>query len=234
MSVLKYAIAGAALAFASQGASASTFLDYQGLAAFGNASVSGPGAGGSYNGRAGSFKMHDASNGLGLGEDFIAFCVDLAGGVRDDNFHINNEAPFDPGRKLSDFQKANVENLFQASYADVDVNDNIQAAAFQLALWEAAYETNEALDLSLDDGNRFGNSSDAAIKSKADEYLASLASWDGTKIFEVNFLDAERNSTQDLVTAQLAPVPVPAAGLLLIGGFGALAAVKRRKEKRAA
>ena len=101
-------------------------------------------------------------------------------------------------------------------------------AAFQLALWEAAYETDDQIALSLDDGNRRGTSSNVAIKDTADEYLLKLANWDGSKLFQVNFLDAERLTRQDLVMAT--PVPVPAAGLLLIGGLGALGAMKRRRK----
>ncbi len=227
MSLLKTAVAAAALTIAGQMAGASTFLDYQGLAGFGPASVWGDGP--DYSGKGGAFRMHDAADGLGLGNDFIAFCVDLAGIVGDDHYYINNDAPFDPERKLTDFQKSNVENLFQASYAHVDVYDNIEAAAFQLALWEAAYETDETLALSLDDGNRFGTSSNSVIKDKADEYLLKLSNWDGTKRFHVNFLDAETDRRQDLVTAT--PVPLPAAGLLLIAGLGALGAMKRRASR---
>lgn len=230
MSFLKTALAATTLTIAGQLAGASTFLDYQGTAGFGPANVWGDGP--DYNGTGAAFRMHDASNGLGLGYDFIAFCIDLEGFVGDDNYYINNDAPFDPVRKLTDFQKTNVENLFQASYSGVDAFDNIQAAAFQLALWEAAYETEEALDLSLDDGNRFGTSSNAAIKDQADAYLDMLANWDGTTLFQVNFLDAELDGRQDLVMAT--PVPLPAAGLLLIGSLGALGALKRRRNKQTA
>ncbi len=128
MSLLKTAVAAAALTIAGQMAGASTFLDYQGLAGFGPASVWGRGP--DYSGKGGAFRMHDAADGLGLGNDFIAFCVDLAGIVGDDHYYINNDAPFDPERKLTDFQKSNVENLFQASYAHVDVYDNIELRLF--------------------------------------------------------------------------------------------------------
>jgi hypothetical protein len=231
VSLLKTAAVAAALSIAGQMAGASTFLDYQGLAGYGHARVSGVGSDVDpyYSGRGGAFKMYDATDELGLGKDFIAFCIDLAGHVGDGDYYINNDAPFDPERKLTDFQKSNVENLFQASYAHVDVYDNVQAAAFQLALWEAAYETDETRALSLDDGNRFGTSSNTAIKDKADEYLLKLANWDGTKLFHVNFLDAEKLGRQDLVTAT--PVPLPAAGVLLIAGLGALGAMKRRASR---
>ena len=229
----KTVLTAAAVTLAAQSAAAAP-LTYEGNAAKGSASVWGVGAnsGTNYSGVGASFKMKDATDALGLGTDFIAFCVDLIGFVGDDDYVINNEAPFDPGRKLSDFQKTNVENLFHASYADVDVSNNVQAAAFQLALWEAAYETNELVDLSLDDGVRRGDSNSNDIKAQADTYLSQLASWGGVERFHINFLDAEKDDTQDLVMAT--PIPVPAAGLLLLGGLGALGFAKRRKDKRAA
>ena len=59
--------------------------------------------------------MKDATNALGLGTDFFAFCLDLAGIVGDDNYVINNLNPFKPGRVLTALQKSNVERLFDAA-----------------------------------------------------------------------------------------------------------------------
>jgi hypothetical protein len=80
------------------------------------------------------------------------------------DYVVNNTNPFQPGRELTALQRQNVETLFQASYASVDVTDNLQAGAFQLALWEAGYETLEG-PLSLDFGTREGGAPNAAVKA---------------------------------------------------------------------
>lgn len=39
-----------------------------------------------------------------------------------------------------------VQSVFDANYASVTLNDNTQAAAFQVALWNALYDGDEAAD----------------------------------------------------------------------------------------
>lgn len=212
-------------------AASATTLSYNGLAGYGYVSVSNADATdttNNYSGAGGAFKMGDQNNELGLGNNFIAFCLDLAGTVKNGyDYVINNVNPFQPGRELSALQRQNVELLYDASFGLVDTNNNIDAAAFQLVLWEAGYET-EAGPLSLTDGTRLGTSGNADILARANTFLANMASWDGIDRFNVNFLDADVDARQDLVMAT--PVPVPAAGLLMLTGLGGIAAMRRRKK----
>ncbi len=239
MKFLKTTIISAAFALAATSGSAA-ILTYNGFAGAGGASVSeNPSGAPSYSGLAGSFKMGDAGNVLGLGTNFIAFCLDITGTiVSGKDYVINNVNPFQPGRELSALQRQNVEDLFDAAYGGVDVTDSTDAAAFQLALWEAAYET-DAGPLSLASGTRIGSGIDiggrtngAAITARAQEFLDAIGTWGGSDNYFVNFLDASEDARQDLVTA--APIPVPAAGLLLVTGLGALGAMRRRAKKKAA
>lgn len=216
----------AVAAFAGATSASATVLDFNGFAGHGSVSVLGDGP--DYSGQGGAFRMGDATNALGFGNDFVAFCLDLTGTVRTGfDYVVNNVNPYQPGRELSALQRQNVENLYDASYGLVDVNNNIDAAAFQLALWEAGYETaTGALDLLS--GTRVG-SAGSAILARANEFLANMLTWDGSNNFNVSFLDASVDARQDLVTAT--PVPVPAAGLLLLTGLGGIAALRRRRRK---
>lgn len=221
-------ILGTVLAIGTSGAATlapAATLDYT-LA--GNASgVSVSGTGADFTGTAAAFNMTDATNALGLGNSFVAFCLDVAGEIRNNvSYVINNVNPYQPGRELTSLQRSNVESLFDASYGSVDVNNNEDAAGFQLALWEAAYETDVGA-LSLTAGSRTGSAS-AAVVGRANTFLAGIGTWDGTNNYNVNFLDADVNARQDLVMA--AAVPIPAAGLMMLLGLGGIVSLRRRKK----
>lgn len=229
MNLIKKTILTAAVAAFATGSSAA-ILKYNGLSGSGIVSVDSNPTSGTlkYTGTAGGFKMEDTGNVLGLGTNFVAFCMDLAHFLNHSANYEITANPF-PGNILTATQKANVEKLFDAAYSMVDVNNNTQAAAFQLALWEATYETDSML--SLTSGSRVGGSGTNAIKVLAGDYLTAANSWDGIDRYNVTYLDVTNEPSQDLVTAT-AVVPLPAAGLMLLGGLGALGAIRRRSRKK--
>ena len=64
----------------------------------------------------------------------------------------------------------------------------------------------------------------------ATSYLQAAKDYTGTNKFDLTYLESTaQNRRQNLVTADLAPVPLPAAGLMLLAALGGLAATKRRK-----
>lgn len=159
-------------------------------------------------------------------EAFIAWCLDLqhtvsAGGpyqymVTDSPFSNSFLAPGAAGR---------VQSLFDANYKSVDAYDAVDAAAFQLGLWEVAYDSD--FDLGTGDFKGAGFGSDAAaITTAAMGYLTAASGYLGGQKFNVRFLEnADQTTRQNLVTASA--VPIPAAGVLLLTGAAGLGVLRR-------
>jgi hypothetical protein len=216
--ILKPVVLAATLAAGS--ASASTVsLDYQTSGnAFGSENlqqivrVASPG----YNGRAraGAFQM-TGDNGYG---NIIAFCVDIFQYLRDGQTYVENDQLFDATIVQ------NIDRLFTSVYRSVDTA--VEAAAFQVSLWEVIYDQEGSYDL---DAGSFSTSGNSAVEAVADGYLAGLANA-STGGYDITFL--ENGSTQDVVT--VAAVPLPASFLLMLGGFAGFAAVKRKQRGQTA
>ena len=108
--------------------------------------------------------------------------------------------------------------MFDANFSDSLYADQYKAAGFQLALWEVVYGD----DYNLATG-AFQGAGDATVQGCADGYLAATAKYgSGPKRMNLTFLeslnDADGGHHQNLVTTT--PVPLPAAGLMLLGAFG--------------
>ena len=216
-------IAGGVLALGmASGASAATVqLDYQGASAFGSPAlyraVDINLSGQNMRVAAGLFRMEDTSTGA----EVLAWCVDLYNRLRP-------SATYDVSSfRSSSFSasiKDNVDRLFTGFYASVDTRD--EAAGFQMALWEIVTETSGVVDLA---SGIFRASGAAIPYTLASGYLSGLAGA-GTGAYDLTFFDSLNDSSQNLVNATPSPVPVPAAGGLLLAGLGGLAALRRRRK----
>jgi len=154
-------------------------------------------------------------------ESFVAWCLDIShylmstGSSQD---YATTANPYDNSYALTDTAIERVQAVFDANYATLDFSDADQAAAFQMALWEAAYEDeNNMLDMS---SGLFAASSTGST-DLANDYLEAAELYTGPEVWNVSFLevtgygpDRAKNTGQNLVT--VSAVPLPAAGMLLL------------------
>jgi hypothetical protein len=107
------------------------------------------------------------------------------------------------------------------------VQDSKTAAAFQLAAWEIANESSGLFNLG---GGAFKvGTAKSATLALAQSWLDQIGTGAWAPDTRITILSAA--GTQDLLTDLPAEVPVPAAGLLLLGGIGGLAALGRRRQR---
>ena len=181
-------------------------------------------------------------------DSFVAFCLDLAASVGvNGNYTYNtiNEPftdnnPFNNSYGFNSTQRERIQALFDANYATASTDWSSNASAFQLALWESGFES-DSNALSLGAGVFQGaDLSGSSISTKATGYLTAAFNYltnNGAQKYALTYLESapgngqNTNRSQNLVTATV--VPLPAAGMLLIGALGALGLSSRRKKAAA-
>lgn len=169
------------------------------------------------------FNMTDTTPG-GLGS-FVAWCLDITHWLSSGptTYTVTN-TPFGTSYGLSAAEMGRVQSVFDANYLTLNKSNNVQAAGFQVALWNAIYDT----DWSSTGGGLFSVAA-GAVANKANAFLANAQGFSGPRVYSLTFLESA--ASQNLVTAK--PIPVPAAGFLLIGAMGAFVIAGRRKRATA-
>lgn len=107
------------------------------------------------------------------------------------------------------------------------VRDARSAAAFQLAAWEIANES--AGQYNLGKGAFQVTTAQTGTSALAQGWLDNIRK--GTWVASGRPTILTAPGTQDLLT-DMAPVPVPAAGLLMVGGIASLFGLRRRRTAR--
>jgi hypothetical protein len=161
-----------------------------------------------------------ADEGSGM-MDFIAFCLSPT-------TWLNLSKDYTPGSNLS----GSLRGLLGALYANAfaSVSDGVTAGAFQMAVWEIVTETSGTFDVNAGYFQMTGNGSASNnAEALANSWLGNLNSgaWSPVSGNTRYFAASVPGSTQDLVS-DTTPVPLPAAGLLLVAAIGGLALARRR------
>jgi hypothetical protein len=156
----------------------------------------------------------------GYDQSFYAYCVDLLTNASlTQNVTIGSTSGLTGGKYVAD-AGARVAWLFESFAADVHAAAQpIQAAALQVAIWEALYDTT----LDLTSGNLKLLTSEA-IMNQAASYLSQLASANyAGSVATVLFAS---NGQSQLMN----PVPEPSTLVLMGAGFLFMAWAMRRKQ----
>jgi hypothetical protein len=169
------------------------------------------------------FNMDDTTGTLGdENGDFVAWCLDATHWLQGSSSYLITDDPFASSYGLTDADIARVQSVFDANYGSVDLSNSAEAAAFQMALWEALYDD----DWSILTGDFTVTSTTAGAMDQAEAYLFAASTYSGGQQYSMTFLES-LSGGQNLVT--VAPIPLPAAGLLLLGALGGLGALRRRR-----
>jgi hypothetical protein len=184
--------------------------------------------------RAGAFEMKDISGPtLPVGTTFEAWCVDI--------YHFLNTSSSGTTYTLRDgdafyagsnsYKDADLERL--ASYVfDSDLlTNNVQSAAFQLAVWEIVNDSAGHGFYNVGYGDFKVTSGDGSAIAKANEWLGIVNA--GTYAISQRLDVWHQNipgSTQDL--AVFAPIPEPETYAMILAGLGLMGFVARRRRSR--
>ncbi len=224
MNKMKLALAAGILALSAGMAAASPVYTHTGNAQGVNVTIKNWPVSKPINGNtvyAGSFNVKDDAT---PANNFAAWCLDLAKTIAVGDTFKETSTPYN-SNALSQVQQDRVQGLFDAHFETAKSNAN-SAAAFQLALWEAIYDNT----FNLSKGSFAVQGVSSTITGLAQGFLNSFTAGSQDN-YVVSYLQNDRSKGQDIVTAS--PIPLPAAAWLLIGGLGALAAVRRRRDTEA-
>jgi len=154
---------------------------------------------------------------------FVSYCVDLYQHIAFGTLYPEYTAPGTTHLFANNRAYADLGRL----YANAGVVDSsVEEAAFQIAVWEIAYETTPgAYALGSGAASFSGGSAAGGALGLAATWLAGLGNGAGRSI---NVLESADH--QDVI---FAPVPEPSSYMLMLAGLMATVEISRRKRKQA-
>lgn len=160
---------------------------------------------------------------LNGGPSFVSYCVDLYQTITFGTLYPEYTAPGTSHVFANDRAYADLGRLYATVGTGVD--SSVEEAAFQIAVWEIAYE-DSANPYALNAGSaRFsGGSASTAALGLASTWLTALGAGPGSDIQVM-----ESRLHQDVV---FAPVPEPSSVALLLAGLVATGGFARRAQRR--
>ena len=160
---------------------------------------------------------------LNGGPSFVSYCVDLYQHINFGTLYPEYTAPGTTHVFANNRAYADLGRL----YANAGVVDtSVEEAAFQIAVWEIAYETTPgAYALGSGAASFSGGSAANGALGLAATWLAGLGDGAGRSISVI-----ESTEHQDVI---FAPVPEPSTYMLMLGGLMATVEISRRKRKQA-
>jgi len=161
---------------------------------------------------AGPFRVTDGVRNL------LAWCIEVAQSFNQDSTEYDTHATL-----ISAQQENLLDRLFTQFLANV--TDGTTGAAMQVAIWEVIYDGDDASPI-LDVATGTFTAQSSAAVDLAGSWLGTIAS--DTTAGDYVFTTYENADFQNLLSAAPAPIPLPAAGWLLVAGFGGLVALRRR------
>jgi hypothetical protein len=190
---------------------------------------------------AGAFDVKSTVSLPDLGTRFAAWCLDIDRHLRLGTQYATTSKPFTVDR-LTLVQRRAIQTLFNIALADGILNSgsggiggNANSAGFQLALWDLVNDTDRNVttgDFKVTSSN---TASDAA-EDVANDLLGKILGWTQPNRVRLTFLESQDHlpapngdgvrDSQNLVA--FAPVPVPAAGALLLAALAGLGLARRR------